>query len=648
MSDNVNELLVVVEQKDVSKVKKLLKSGKTKVTKMLTSFDNYGTSPLTSAIKNNQEDILEMLLNAFRDTKTDINIKDKNGYTALHQAVAANDQILMRLLQHEGINVDVCNDDKNTPLHYFCQNFRSPNCQDPFQIFLSKHVSVNAQNKNGETPLHKAIFNNSIRLLMVNQLLEAHADVNLLTFNQESPLHYAVYLGRADLVNVLLKAGADVTVVGTSKKKRPYELAVQEGHKEMANSIKKYEDLFAWLQEHGLEQYKKNFVQEEMFIDVLGDIDETILNKMQITAAGHRLKILKATASLKKQHPATSTTTTSTSTTSTSSTHSHLLDGDLDFRVSDTADYSGLKDSLQQLKHITELNIIEDGEIEYTEKLGAGASGKVYKGLYKGKAIAIKVLKSMSEEKDIEEFKKEFQIMSAIRSKYVVHFYGAVVEPRPSMVMEHCAKGSLYHVMNNDRLDIGWEKLFKFATEMVRGIECLHGWNPQIVHRDLKSLNLLVNDKWEVKVCDFGLSRFNTGSNMETLAKMRGTLAFCAPEIYFNEQFSTKCDVYSIGIILWELVTRVVHSRYERPFSEFSNLHHDYQIIIQTAKKGLRPTMPDCPPKFAQLIKECWDGQPDKRPNCAAILKRLAELEFDFNAHQDLWNKCIKKLPANE
>lgn len=84
---------------------------------------------------------------------------------------------------------------------------------------------------------------------------------------------------------------------------------------------------------------------------------------------------------------------------------------------------------------------------------------------------------------------------------------------------------------------------------MLQGIECLHNWEPPVVHRDLKSLNLLVNEKWEVKVCDFGLSRFNTGSNLETLVKMRGTFAYCSPEVYFGEQFSTKSDVYRYGYL---------------------------------------------------------------------------------------------------
>jgi len=304
------------------------------------------------------------------------------------------------------------------------------------------------------------------------------------------------------------------------------------------------------------------------------------------------------------------------------------------------------------IKYAGPAPIISDNNLEFTEKLGAGSSGKVYKGLLKlnqvTAEVAIKVLKSMTD-KELEEFKKEFQIMSAIRSPTVVYFYGAVLEPKLCMVMEFCSRGSLYHVLQNDKYDIGWDKTFRFALETVKGIETLHTWDPSIVHRDLKSLNLLVNEKWEVKVCDFGLSRFNTGSNLETLGKMRGTFAYCAPEVYFGEQFSTKSDVYSIGMVLWELVVRCITGRYERPFAEFKNLQFDFQIIIQTAKKGLRPTIPPtCPPGFSQLIRECFDHSTEKRPSCAEILQKLAVLQTDWQQNTEAWEKTKVKPEDKE
>jgi len=274
--------------------------------------------------------------------------------------------------------------------------------------------------------------------------------------------------------------------------------------------------------------------------------------------------------------------------------------------------------------------------------LGSGTSGTVYEGSYKGQTVAIKLLKTEQSQKELEEFKKEFQIMSAIQSPYIVFFFGAVLEPKMCMVMELCSRGSLYHVMNDAKLDIGWDKVFSFSKEMVKGVDCLHSFNPQVVHRDFKSLNLMINEQWHIKVGDFGLSRFNTDTAKETLAKMRGTFAYCAPEVYFGEKFSTKSDIFSIGVVLWELAVRCIKREYQRPYGEYPNLHFDFQIIIQTAKKGLRPTIPDiCPEAFSNLIRVCWDHDTEKRPSCKDILVVLDQLETNFKENLDSWNATI-------
>lgn len=120
------------------------------------------------------------------------------------------------------------------------------------------------------------------------------------------------------------------------------------------------------------------------------------------------------------------------------------------------------------------------------------------------------------------------------------------------------------------------------------------------------------------------------------------------PEVYFGEQFSTKSDVYSIGMVLWELVVRCITGRYERPFAEFKNLHFDFQIIIQTAKKGLRPTIPTTTPEgFAQLIRDCLEHSPDKRPSCSEILQRLFDLQTDWQKNTETWEKT-KVKPEDE
>jgi len=299
---------------------------------------------------------------------------------------------------------------------------------------------------------------------------------------------------------------------------------------------------------------------------------------------------------------------------------------------------------LEKLKYINKTGtwILGNADCEFTVKLGSGASGTVYKGLFKNEEVAIKVLKTEQSAKELDEFKKEFQIMSTIQSPFIVFFFGAVLEPKLCMVMELCELGSLYHVMNDPKIEFDWPRSLSICRQMVKGVDCLHTHSPQILHRDFKSLNIMVNSRLQCKVGDFGLSRFNTDTQKETLGKMRGTFAYCAPEVYRGEPFSTKADIFSIGIVLWEVIVRCIKKEYERPYQEFPNLAFDFQIIIQTAKKGLRPTIPPTtPPKFANLIKACWSPEVASRPSCTEIITALDELEEEYKNNTTEWKGFI-------
>jgi len=296
--------------------------------------------------------------------------------------------------------------------------------------------------------------------------------------------------------------------------------------------------------------------------------------------------------------------------------------------------------------------IINDSNFEFIEKLGSGTFATVWKGIYSNRIVAIKVLKGdfdsktgmegQHKEKDIQDFKSEFQIMSAVQDPHVVFFFGACLTPRLCMVMEYMGRGTLHKVLNDQKFEVTWEHVISFCKDMVKGMIALHSHNPQIVHRDFKSLNLLVNEKYRVKVADFGLSRFNTETHEKTLVKMVGTMAYCAPESFENTKFTSKSDVYSIGITLWEIVNRCIKMQYERPYFDYPNLTLPIQIIMHVCNKGLRPTIPlSCPPMMADLIKECWDSDLGKRPSCPQLLERIHLIEADLKEKQIEWRKCI-------
>jgi len=144
----------------------------------------------------------------------------------------------------------------------------------------------------------------------------------------------------------------------------------------------------------------------------------------------------------------------------------------------------------------------------------------------------------------------------------------------------------------------------------------------------------LLDENWNVKLSDFGLSQCieenhnvlkNEHNNLCT------TYAYTAPEIFSSQSFSIKSDVYSIGIVMWELVSRFVEGVYVKPFEEYS---FDYQILMNVVQNTKRPTIPDkWPPILKELIQKCWSQDPHPRPTAAQLLEflknnNLSEIKF--------------------
>jgi len=187
------------------------------------------------------------------------------------------------------------------------------------------------------------------------------------------------------------------------------------------------------------------------------------------------------------------------------------------------------EDVLFKLQETFSETCIDGNAFEYTKHLGTGAAGDVYRALYQDSVVAVKVLSAKSQEREVEEFKREFQILRAVRNPFVVKFIGVAMKPRLCMVMEYCSRGSLHHVMKDAGTDMYWGRAITFCKETVLGLKALHDSIPQILHRDLKSPNILVSQEWHIKIADFGLSRFVTADNMPTMKQMRGTYQYLDP-----------------------------------------------------------------------------------------------------------------------
>ncbi|PSS23613.1 Serine/threonine-protein kinase [Actinidia chinensis var. chinensis] len=260
------------------------------------------------------------------------------------------------------------------------------------------------------------------------------------------------------------------------------------------------------------------------------------------------------------------------------------------------------------------------GDLVLKERIGAGSFGTVYRADWHGSDVAVKILMDQDFHPELlKEFLREVTITRRLRHPNIVLFMGAVTQPpNLSIVTEYLSRGSLYKLLHKPgaREMLDEKRKLNMAYDVAKGMNYLHNCSPPIVHRDLKSLNLLVDQKYTVKVCDFGLSRLkaNTFLSSKTAA---GTPEWMAPEVLRDEPSNEKSDIYSFGVILWELATL------QPPWSNLNSA----QVVAAVGFKSMRLVMPrDINPQVASIIEACWANEPWKRPSFSTIMESLRPL----------------------
>jgi len=258
------------------------------------------------------------------------------------------------------------------------------------------------------------------------------------------------------------------------------------------------------------------------------------------------------------------------------------------------------------------------------DKLGEGGFGIVYRAKWQGTDVAVKTLHINNFNQDtLDDFKNEASIMANLRHKNIIMLYGICVTQPYSMVMELAAKGSLSDVLKsnaNSKTPMDWSVRLKIAVGAVNGIAFLHNQTPKmILHRDIKSMNLLLDDTMNPKWTDFGLAKvkdtaMTTSSNAQ--GGIAGTLPWMAPELLdgSNTNYTAACDVYSLSILLWEIASGIL------PYAGIPAM----QIYASVVMRGERQPIPkDCPVKFANVISDGWMQLAGKRIKIPEMLTRL-------------------------
>jgi len=258
---------------------------------------------------------------------------------------------------------------------------------------------------------------------------------------------------------------------------------------------------------------------------------------------------------------------------------------------------------------------IAEAQLNFMEKIASGAFGVLYRGSYCGQEVAIKVLKTgekSSQEEVYREFSQELSILRKVRHKNIVQLIGAMTTPpRLCLVTEFMKGGSVLQFLHK-HAPLKLAQLVKLSSGVALGMDYLHKVN--VIHRDLKTANLLMDENEVVKVADFGVARVkcSDGSNMTAET---GTYRWMAPEVISHQYYNHKCDVFSYGILLWELV-----SGGDIPYSGYTPL----QAAVGVVQRGLRPTIPpSCQPVIAQVMQYCWQPDPNARPEFEQVVELL-------------------------
>lgn len=192
-------------------------------------------------------------------------------------------------------------------------------------------------------------------------------------------------------------------------------------------------------------------------------------------------------------------------------------------------------------------------QVHLSRKLASSTFGHVYKGEYYGQEVAVKIIKdAMDDEQQYREFLQEVSIMKKVRHRNVIQFIGARTEkPSLCILFEYMDGGSVHDYLRQKGSLLSILEVYKIALDVSRGMDYLHRMN--IIHRDLKTANLLIDNTGTVKVADFGVARVLEAVCCATAET--GTYRWMAPEVIEHRSYDHKVDVYSFGILLWELLT---------------------------------------------------------------------------------------------
>jgi mitogen-activated protein kinase kinase kinase 7 len=289
-------------------------------------------------------------------------------------------------------------------------------------------------------------------------------------------------------------------------------------------------------------------------------------------------------------------------------------------------------------KHCSKQQFIKEinyDEIKSEEIVGKGSFGVVWKGKWKGQSVAVKHINTEGERK---AFIVEIHQLSRVIHPNIVKLYGACMKNPVCLVMEFAEGGSLYNVLHSNLQPIYTVgHAISWALQCARGVAYLHNMKPKpLIHRDLKPPNLLlILGGQTLKICDFG-----TACDLNTyMTNNKGSAPWMAPEVFEGSTYTEKCDVFSWGVILWEILSR------QKPFDNIGG--SAYRIMWAVHVGHRPPLLENCPQPIEDLIIMCWNKTPRLRPSMDVVVTIMTSLLEFFSGYLEPIEYCLVKKSNN-
>lgn len=282
---------------------------------------------------------------------------------------------------------------------------------------------------------------------------------------------------------------------------------------------------------------------------------------------------------------------------------------------------------MDQMSEMPSFRITQDlfqvdyDSITVLEIIGSGGGGAtVFKAKWKSQIIALKSFKTRdlcSTQERFDEFEREVSILASLSHPYIIKFFGASMkQPKVAILIEYCENGDLKHYLEEKTASggVSFEEKIRLILQICSAMDFLH--SKEIIHRDMKCENVLVDGRINCKVMDFGLSKLANTDQSKT--KGIGTSIFMAPEIVRGEDYDERCDVFSFAIMMYEIIGDNFHPYgNDVEFVEFKVANSPF------FRPDLRALQ--CPKWIKNLIERCWQDNPEKRFLFEDIIRYLEE-----------------------